>query len=205
MIQDKTRIGVLGAGGRMGQAIIAMLAGHPTLVLAGAIERAGHAAVGRSPGLEFPPGLTICSNPFPLAHACDVLIDFTTPSALAATLDAACEGNAAIVIGTTGLEAEHHALIDAAARSIAVLQAANTSLGVTLLARLVGDAARALGPDWDIEIAELPSHAASSVAASADGVVKSISTSQAWASGNGLEQMVKPGGNSSPGDRPTAA
>ena len=155
MIHDKTRIGVLGAGGRMGQAIIAMLTDHPALVLAGAIERAGHPGVGRSPGPEFPPGLTIGSNPFPLAHACDVLIDFTTPSALAATLDAACEGNAAIVIGTTGLEAEHHALIDAAARSIAVLQAANTSLGVTLLARLVADAARALGPDWDIEIAEL--------------------------------------------------
>ena len=155
MKHDMISIGVLGAGGRMGQAIIAMLADHPTLVLAGAIERAGHPAVGRSPGPGFPPRLTIGSNPGPLAHASDVLIDFTAPSALAATLDAACEGKAAIVIGTTGLAAEHHALIDEAARTIAVLQAANTSLGVTLLARLVADAARALGPDWDIEIAEL--------------------------------------------------
>ncbi|MFZ4380572.1 MAG: 4-hydroxy-tetrahydrodipicolinate reductase, partial [Sandarakinorhabdus sp.] len=56
---------------------------------------------------------------------------------------------------TTGLEAAHHAAVDAAARHIAVLQAANTSLGVTLLARLVEQAARALGPEWDIEIAEL--------------------------------------------------
>ena len=155
MIDDKTGVGVLGAGGRMGQAIIAALAEHPHLQLAGAIERAGHAAVGRLPGPGCPPGMTIGSNPGPLAHASAVLIDFTAPSALAATLDAACEGGAAIVIGTTGLEADHHALIDRAARHIAVLQAANTSLGVTLLARLVADAARALGPDWDVEIAEL--------------------------------------------------
>ena len=149
------RIGVLGAGGRMGQAIIAGVAADPTLMLAGAIERSGHVAVGRLLGAPFAPGLTICSNPGPLAHASDVIIDFTAPSALEATLDAACDGSAAIVVGTTGLEARHHAIIDRAARSIAVLQAANTSLGVTLLARLVADAARALGPDWDIEIAEL--------------------------------------------------
>jgi 4-hydroxy-tetrahydrodipicolinate reductase len=155
MMHDKIKVGVLGAGGRMGQAIIAALADHPQLVLAGAIERAGHPSVGRPPGPGCPAGMTIGSNPGPLAHASDVLIDFTAPSALAATLDAACEGRAAIVIGTTGLAAEHHDLIDRAARSIAVLQAANTSLGVTLLARLVADAARALGPDWDIEIAEL--------------------------------------------------
>jgi 4-hydroxy-tetrahydrodipicolinate reductase len=60
-----------------------------------------------------------------------------------------------VVVGTTGLSAAHHALIDRAATSIAVLQAANTSLGVTLLAHLVEEAAQALGPDWDIEIVEL--------------------------------------------------
>lgn len=149
------RIGVLGAGGRMGQAIIAGVAADAALVLAGAIERAGHASVGQPLGPPFAPAMTIGSNPAALAHACDVLVDFTTPAALEATLDAACDGKAAIVVGTTGLEPRHHAMIDRAARSVAVLQAANTSLGVTLLARLVADAARALGPDWDIEIAEL--------------------------------------------------
>jgi 4-hydroxy-tetrahydrodipicolinate reductase len=145
------KVGVLGAGGRMGQAIIAAIADDPRLELAGAIERAGHAAVGTRLG----PVLTIGSNPGPLAHASAVMVDFTAPSALAATLDAACDAGTPLVIGTTGLDPSHHALIDAAARNIAVLQAANTSLGVTLLARLVADAARALGPDWDIEIAEL--------------------------------------------------
>ncbi len=155
MANARVKIGVLGAGGRMGQAILAAIAADPRLVLAGAIERAGHEAVGRRLGPPWPEAMSICSNHGPLAIASDVLVDFTAPSALEATLDAACDGKAAIVIGTTGLEPRHHAMIDRAAKSIAVLQAANTSLGVTLLARLVEDAARALGPDWDIEIAEL--------------------------------------------------
>ncbi len=155
MANGKIRIGVLGAGGRMGQAIIAGVARDPALVLAGAIERADHEAVGRPLGPPFPPGMTICSNHGPLAHASDVLIDFTAPEALEATLDAACDNRTAIVIGTTGLDAHHHAMIDRAAKSIAILQAANTSLGITLLARLVGLAARSLGPDWDVEISEL--------------------------------------------------
>lgn len=149
------RVGVLGAGGRMGQAIIAAIPGASKLCLAGAIERSDHPAVGQRLGPPFPAGMTICSNHTPLANASDVLIDFTTPAALAATLDAACEGRAAIVVGTTGLEAAHQRMIDRAARSIAVLQAANMSLGVALLETLVEAGARALGPGWDIEIAEL--------------------------------------------------
>jgi 4-hydroxy-tetrahydrodipicolinate reductase len=139
----------------MGRAIMAALAGEPRLELAGAVERAGHDSVGQSLGPGFPPALTVGSNIVPLALASDVMVDFTTPEALEATLDAAAEGEAALVIGTTGLEARHHAMIDRAAKSVAVLQAANTSLGVTLLAHLVEEAARALGPDWDIEIVEL--------------------------------------------------
>lgn len=145
------KVGVLGAGGRMGQAVIAAVAADPRLKLAGAIERAGHASIGAKLG----GGLTICSNPAPLANVSDVLIDFTSPDALEATLDAACEGGAALVVGTTGLSTRHHKAIDRAAKTMAVLQAANTSLGVTLLATLVERAAAALGDDWDIEIAEL--------------------------------------------------
>ena len=155
MTKNPIRVGVLGAGGRMGQAIIAALADAPGLVLAGAVERAGHASCGQPAGPGHSETLTICSNIGAIAHKCDVLVDFTTPAALAVSLEAAQEAGCALVIGTTGLEPAHHAAIDAAARHIAVLQAANTSLGVTLLARLVEQAARALGPDWDIEIAEL--------------------------------------------------
>ncbi|WP_372915647.1 4-hydroxy-tetrahydrodipicolinate reductase [Sandarakinorhabdus sp.] len=155
MTKKPIRIGVLGAGGRMGQAIITSLGDWPGLILSGAVERAGHPSCGRAAGPGHPETLTICSNIGAIAHKCDVLIDFSVPATLYASIEAAQEGRCALVIGTTGLDAEHHALIDAAARDIAVLQAANTSLGVTLLARLVEQAAAALGPDWDIEIAEL--------------------------------------------------
>ncbi len=155
MTHKPIRVGVLGAGGRMGQAIITALSDWPGLTLAGAIERAGHPSCGLPAGPGHDGTLTVCSNIGAIAHKCDVLIDFSVPAALAASLEAAQEGRCALLVGTTGLSAPHHAMIDAAARDIAVLQAANTSLGVTLLARLVEQAAAALGPDWDVEIAEL--------------------------------------------------
>lgn len=139
----------------MGASLLAEIAQNPKFALVGAIERAGHPGVGQPISPAFPASLTLGSNPGPLARLADVLIDFTSPAALEATLDAACEGKAALVIGTTGLEPHHHALIDAAAKSVPILQAANTSLGVTLLARLVEQAAAALGDDWDIEILDL--------------------------------------------------
>ena len=90
-----------------------------------------------------------------LAAKCDVLIDFSSPKALATNLAAAHGAGIPIVIGTTGLELEHHAMIDEAAKNTAVLQTGNTSLGVTLLAHLVREAAARLGDDWDIEVVEM--------------------------------------------------
>jgi len=145
------KVGILGAGGRMGAALIAAVGATPELQLAGLAERAGHPAV----GTKVSDRLTVCANATAIAHNCDVLIDFTSPEALADNLEAACAGKCAILVGTTGLDASHHAKIDRAARSIAVLQAANTSLGVTVMAALVERAAALLGTDWDIEIAEL--------------------------------------------------
>jgi len=145
------KIGMLGAGGRMGQAIIAHVTADPALALSGAIEQPGHACVGTSLGN----GLVITTNALALAHQSDVLIDFTSPKALDGHLEAACTARIPIVIGTTGLESSHHVAIDKAAKSIAVLQSANTSLGVNLLAALVRDAAQRLGEDWDIEILEM--------------------------------------------------
>jgi 4-hydroxy-tetrahydrodipicolinate reductase len=85
----------------------------------------------------------------------DIYIDFSVPKALAAHLSTAIESGRPIVIGTTGLTAEHERLIDDAAAQVPVLQAANTSLGVNLLAHLVREAAARLGEDWDIEIVEM--------------------------------------------------
>jgi 4-hydroxy-tetrahydrodipicolinate reductase len=145
------KIGVLGAGGRMGQAIIAEVLASADVWLAGGVERAQHPLVGR----EIGDGLVVGANAGPLARKADVLIDFSSPLALEEHLRAAEESRTPILVGTTGLQPAHHAAIDRAARQIPVLQAANTSLGVTLLAALVEQAARALDSNWDIEIAEL--------------------------------------------------
>ena len=85
----------------------------------------------------------------------DVLIDFSAPSALQASLDRALSAGVPIIIGTTGLDDFASRRIATAAEQIAVLQAANTSLGVALLSDLVERAARVLGTAWDIEIAEI--------------------------------------------------
>lgn len=86
-------------------------------------------------------------------HA-DVLVDFSTPAAVKESLDRAVSAGIPIVVGTTGLDELADTHIARAAKEIAVLRAANTSLGVALLADLVERAASVLGPDWDIEIAE---------------------------------------------------
>lgn len=85
----------------------------------------------------------------------DVLVDFSAPDALQASLDRAISANVPILVGTTGLKGEHQQAIDEAAKRIAILRAPNTSLGVNLLRSLVEQAAARLGPEWDIEILEM--------------------------------------------------
>ena len=127
------RIGIIGSEGRMGKA------------LAEAVLAAGHSLSG---------GIDKGGDVNALAQASDVLVDFSSPHALEANLDSAVTAGVPIIVGTTGLEERHHWLVDHAADSIAVLQTGNTSLGVTLLAHLVEEAASRLGEDWDIEIVE---------------------------------------------------
>lgn len=85
----------------------------------------------------------------------DVLIDFSAPAALQASLDRAIASQVPILVGTTGLVEEHRQAIESAAGSVAVLRAPNTSLGINLLRALVEQAATRLGPEWDIEILEM--------------------------------------------------
>jgi len=128
------RIGIIGSEGRMGQALTAAIvdAGHEC---SGGVDKGGDVAS--------------------LADHSDVLADFSSPHALGANLHAAIGAGIPILIGTTGLGEDQHLAIDHAARAIAVLQTGNTSLGVTLLAYLVREAAARLGPEWDIEVLEM--------------------------------------------------
>jgi 4-hydroxy-tetrahydrodipicolinate reductase len=135
------RIGILGAAGRMGRAIAEVAPALDAKVVGG-VDR---------DGAVFGPFADAAA----LAVGTNVLIDFSVPDALAAHLDIARVDGGAIVIGTTGLTAEHQSMIDTAAQDVAVLQAANMSLGVNLLAALVEQAAARLGLDWDIEVLEM--------------------------------------------------
>lgn len=130
-------IGILGAQGRMGRAIgdAAAAAGA---AIAGGIDQGDDGAALAA-----------------LAEASDVLVDFSSPEGLGDHLAAAVASSTPILVGTTGLGPDHHGALDAAAARIAVLQAANTSLGVAVLRGLVEEAARRLGPDWDIEILDM--------------------------------------------------
>lgn len=141
-----TKIGIFGAAGRMGRAI-AQAAVGAELEISGGTDRDGSG--------EILPGMMITTDPLALARQSDVLIDFSVPAALKRHLEACTTAGKPMLIGTTGLEAEHHRLIDGAASAIPVLQTGNTSLGVNLLAALVEQAASRLGDDWDIEIVEM--------------------------------------------------
>jgi 4-hydroxy-tetrahydrodipicolinate reductase len=128
-----TSIGIIGSAGRMGHALetAAVEAG---IFVSGGIDKDG--------------------DPIALAKIADVLLDFSSPSALVGNIGAAVAAGTPILVGTTGLEEHHHQAIDDGALFVPVLQTGNTSLGVTLLARLVKEAATRLGDDWDIEIVE---------------------------------------------------
>ena len=90
-----------------------------------------------------------------IAEDGDVLVDFSAPGALRASLARAVASGTPLLIGTTGLDAGADVDIAEAAQSVAVLRAANTSLGVALMCDLTERAARVLGAEWDIEIVEM--------------------------------------------------
>ena len=128
----------------------------------------------------------------------EVLIDFSAPNALRASLDRAVSAGVPLLIGTTGLIDEHDALIAEAARIIPILKAPNTSLGVALLADLTERAARILGRDrWDIEIveahhnkkADAPSGTALQLGAAADRARGDASPVERGRDGTGLKRQ----------------
>jgi 4-hydroxy-tetrahydrodipicolinate reductase len=137
------KIAIAGALGRMGQAVEAIAGAQPELVIAARFDR---------PGAE---GGGLVTQAQALAAA-DVVIDFTTPEASVALAKvAATAGRPALVIGATGLQAEHLAAIRAAAILVPIVQTGNFSLGVNILAGLVRQAAKLLPSEaYDIEIFE---------------------------------------------------
>lgn len=149
---------VVGAAGRMGRTLIRVIADSPGVVLAGAVERAGAAEIGRDAGELAglgPNGIAITDDPLPVLAAADGLLDFTVPAATVAFAEIAAQARIVHVVGTTGLSPADEEKIRAAARHAVVIKSGNMSVGVNLLAALVRQAAKALDPAFDIEVLEM--------------------------------------------------
>jgi 4-hydroxy-tetrahydrodipicolinate reductase len=149
-----TRIAVIGAAGRMGRAIIRTIAETPAARLVAAVDRGGHPDLGADAGTLAGVGALGVKLQTDAPREADVWIDFSAPAATVANARAAASAGAAVVIGTTGLSATDKDAIAASARAVPIVLAPNMSVGVNVLLRLVADAARALGPSYDLEIVE---------------------------------------------------
>jgi 4-hydroxy-tetrahydrodipicolinate reductase len=148
---------ITGASGRMGQMLVKTVLASGKARLVGCVERAGNPWVGQDVGQAMGGaalGVTVTDDPLEAFAKAQAVIDFTAPAATAEFAALAAQARAVHVIGTTGLEAEHHARIDAAARHAVVVQAGNMGLGINLLVGLTRRVAQALDADWDVEVIE---------------------------------------------------
>ncbi|MCF8483701.1 MAG: 4-hydroxy-tetrahydrodipicolinate reductase [Rhodobacteraceae bacterium] len=156
-MQNLPGVVVTGASGRMGQTLIRSVLASDKMRLAGCVERAGHAWVGRDIGECLGGtaiGIHVTDDPLSVFVAAQAVLDFTAPAATVEFAALAAQARAVHVIGTTGLEAAHLAKITAASRHAVIVRAGNMSLGVNLLVRLTQKVAQALDADWDIEVVE---------------------------------------------------
>src|ERR1700716_3904823 len=152
------RLIVAGAGGRMGRTLIHAIVAMDGAILAGAVEAAGSAVIGRDAG-ELAGlgknGVSVATDLEPLLAQADGLLDFTVPAATIAFAELTARHGLVHIIGTTGLSAEDDKLIAQAGKRAVIVKSGNMSLGVNLLAALVKRVAKTLDQDFDVEILEM--------------------------------------------------
>ncbi len=151
------RVAVTGAAGRMGRMLVAAVCSETDMKLSGATEAPGHPDLGRDAGTlagvgEL--GVILSKNPEEAFEDAQVIIDFTSPASTMVQLELCAGRKLPAVIGTTGLTDDDKRRAEELASSMPVVLAPNMSAGVNLLFHLVQEAARALGPGFDIEIVE---------------------------------------------------
>ena len=152
------KLGIAGAGGRMGQMLTREIAATEGAVLVAALGAPGSAALGRDVGALAglgETGVRIGEDGAALFARADGVLEFTTPEATVAHAALAAQSHAVLVIGTTGLDAAQARELEMAARHCPIVWADNTSVGINLLRGLTRQVARALGAEWDIEIVEM--------------------------------------------------
>lgn len=155
---SEMRLAVIGAGGRMGRALIRAVHESRQCTLVGGTEAPGAEAVGQDLG-ELAGvgalGVFVTDDPLELFTRCEGILDFTAPKVTAEYAGLAAQGRIVHVIGTTGFGEEDEQRIASASRHATIVKAGNMSLGVNLLTALTEKVAAALDHDYDIEIVEM--------------------------------------------------
>lgn len=152
------KIGIVGCAGRMGQMLVREILATDGCELAGGTEALGSDMIGRDvaeiAGAEAL-GLTVGDDAQALFQVSDTVVDFTIPVATARHAEMAADLGRALIVGTTGLDADHLSTLSTASEKAVIVQAANMSVGVNLLLGLTEQVAGILSDDYDIEIVEM--------------------------------------------------
>lgn len=146
---ERTRLIVCGAWGRMGARVADLARRDPRFSLAGCVVK-GQAMVGTGT-----PDPVILPHQFQEAlRRADAAIDFSAPEASARFAEDAARARRAIVIGTTGFSPSQLDRIRAAARKAAILLSPNFSPGVNLLFHLAELSGKVLA-GYDAAVSEI--------------------------------------------------
>jgi 4-hydroxy-tetrahydrodipicolinate reductase len=148
---------VCGVGGRMGGAVVRAVQQSPDIRLVAAVDKPGSPRLGKDAGEVSSAGrlgVPIADQLDSVLKPNSVIIDFTNPEASIGFLRSAAKKRTPMVIATTGFNATQQAEIKRLSRRTPTLLSANTSLGINVLVSLLGNAARMLGDDYDVEIVE---------------------------------------------------
>lgn len=151
------KIGIVGAGGRMGRQLIQAVQNAQGVKLGAAFERQGSSLVGADAGEVAgigSIGVKIADDLRSQAENFDLLIDFTRPEGTLAHLEFCVANGKKMVIGTTGFDDAGKAAIKTAAEKTGIVFASNYSVGVNLVFKLLEKAAKVMGDYCDIEVIE---------------------------------------------------
>jgi 4-hydroxy-tetrahydrodipicolinate reductase len=148
-------VAIFGITGRMGQSLLKAMREDSRWRLSGGLASVDHPRLGLEAALEGrPTGVTVTADLNEALRGARVAIDFSIGTAVAAHAAACAKAQVALLVGATSLDAAAHDALQRAASQIAVLVAANTSVGVSVLLELASRATRALGEGFDVEIHE---------------------------------------------------
>ena len=151
-------VGVVGCAGRMGRMLVAEVLANEYLTLVGGTEHKESNVLGQDIAAlagHDEAGIVVGSDTDSLFELADVVIDFTLPQATISHSQSAINHGTALIIGTTGLNKEEQAAVINASKSVAIVQAANFSVGVNLLLALTSQVAGVLGNEYDVEVYEM--------------------------------------------------